>query len=232
MSLITFLTAAAFAIVAVLQSYLFHVETIEVEGLETLDKQEIIDLSGIQVGDDLLFISKAKVAENLKAQPYAELSGIRRSLPTTVILEIKERKAYIAVKYGEGYAYLDAEGRVLQVNSTLGDKAEVLGLELNSAMVGEMAKTNEEYLLTVLQRVMKSLEENGLLSEIQSIDLQKPSSILLRTKQGLGIRLGSSDQLEQKMEWVVSLLPRMIEEGKRNGILDVSSGKSASYIIE
>lgn len=232
-SLIVFLTAMALALAAVLQSYLFHVETIEVEGLETLDKQEIIDLSGIKIGDDLLFISESAVAENLKQQPYAELVEIRRSLPDTVILEIRERKADIAIKYGESYAYLDTDGLVLQINSTLGEgKTEVLGLELNAAVVGEQAKSSDDYLMTVLQQVLKSLEENDLLSEIQRIDLQQPSAIMLYTTQGLGVRLGNSENLDKKMQWLTTLLPRMIEEGKRNGILDVSSGNSASYIIE
>ena len=52
----------------------------------------------------------------------------------------------------------------------------------------------------------------------------------LSTSIGVTIRLGNDDNLEQKFVWIDTLLPRLEQEGRRYGTLDVSGTSGASFI--
>ena len=76
----------------------FKVNRIEVQGNSLYSAQEIIDASQIQTGDNLLTLNKPEAAGRIQAAlPYVESVSIGRSMPDTVIIDVKESSAAFAV---------------------------------------------------------------------------------------------------------------------------------------
>lgn len=69
----------------------FQVETIAVTGNSRYTQQEVIDASGIQIGDNLYRMNKYQIGNQVLRQlPYVEKILIRRSLPSTIVIMVSE----------------------------------------------------------------------------------------------------------------------------------------------
>ena len=58
----------------------------------------------------------------------------------------------------------------------------------------------------------------------------KTLAIHVKLDTGMTLRLGTIDNVDAKLGWVETLMPRLTEEGKITGTLDVTGENGASYI--
>lgn len=69
----------------------FRVNTIVVTGQERYTQDQIVEASGVGVGDNLFLLNKYAVAGSIRtALPYVDEIRINRKLPDTLLIEIKE----------------------------------------------------------------------------------------------------------------------------------------------
>lgn len=69
----------------------FQVETVAVTGNSRYSQEEIIKATGIQTGDNLFRMNKYQIAHQvLQGLPYVEELTIRRALPSTIVITVKE----------------------------------------------------------------------------------------------------------------------------------------------
>ena len=77
----------------------FQVETVAVTGNSRYSQEEIIKATGIQTGDNLFRMNKYQIAHQvLQGLPYVEEITIRRSLPSTIVITVKEWDAVARVE--------------------------------------------------------------------------------------------------------------------------------------
>lgn len=68
---------------------LFNIENIEVRGNENIEQSEIIELSGIQKGDNMFRLSSKKIEKRVIGKNIRiEDIKLKRKLPNTVILDV------------------------------------------------------------------------------------------------------------------------------------------------
>lgn len=83
----------------------FQVETVAVTGNSRYSQEEIIKATGIQTGDNLFRMNKFQIAHQvLQDLPYVEEVTIRRSLPSTIVITVKEWDAVARVEAPGGSA--------------------------------------------------------------------------------------------------------------------------------
>lgn len=71
----------------------FRVDTIEVTGTERYTEKDVIEASGIQLGDNLFLLNKYEAARSIAEQlPYIDIEDIRirRELPDTLLIDVAE----------------------------------------------------------------------------------------------------------------------------------------------
>ena len=69
----------------------FRVNTIVVTGQQRYTQDQIVEASGVGVGDNLFLLNKYAVAGSIRtALPYVDEIRINRKLPDTLLIEIKE----------------------------------------------------------------------------------------------------------------------------------------------
>jgi cell division septal protein FtsQ len=124
-------------------SIFFKVENIYVAGTDKYSAWDIREASGIQVGDNLLTLGKAKVSGKIIARlPYVEKVRIGIKLPDTVNIEIVESDISYAIQAEDnGWWFINSQGRVLEM--TTGIIAEyftrIEGVKIMIPAIGQQA---------------------------------------------------------------------------------------------
>ena len=105
----------AVAIVAALTLF-FKVDQVVVSGNDRYSEQEIIEVSGVEQGDNLILMDKYRIAEKLYTQlPYITEVRINRKLPDVLMVEVVETKAVAVIKGGSSNWLMDSGGKLLEV---------------------------------------------------------------------------------------------------------------------
>lgn len=90
---------------------LFTIQTVRVQGIERIDTATVITLSGLQKGESLIRLNKKEVAERIEGLCWVAEAKVGRRFPSTVVVEVTERKPIALVAIGE--VYLTDESGVL-----------------------------------------------------------------------------------------------------------------------
>ena len=141
--LLKLLSVAAVAVAAVFAVSLFlRVDTVRVAGMDKYTPWMVREASGVQEGDALLGLNKAKMAGRLTSKlPYVDKVKIGISLPGTVNIEITELKVTYAVESSDGTWWLvNAQGRVVEQIDPAQAAAypRILGVKAEAPAPGEM----------------------------------------------------------------------------------------------
>ena len=179
------ITALIIVIALVLAvNFLFRVNTIEVNGVSHHTAQEVIDASGIKMGQCLYLVNKFKVVDNLAASlTYVEDIDIYRRLPDTIVIDITERTPSAMVKCGADYWVLDENCRVLDKVRSLEEISStttVIGIEALSASPGSVIEVSseEKTALAQLTAVLKGLQVEDMVGAFTTIDVTDPYNVV------------------------------------------------------
>ncbi len=215
---------------AALGYFVFRIKEIRVEGSQRFSQEEVIAQSGVQVGQNMFLVSKKQIKENIEAQPYLQYSHVSYELPSTLIIHVTEKTAYGAIPFDGQYAFIDETGTVLQISAEANQVPVIQGMSVTSAVEGQPIQGPSTYQMHVYQELMPKLLNQSFADRIVEVDLTQPASIHVILDTGMTIRLGTTDSLDKKLEWINTLMPRITEEGKLTGTLDVTGENGASYI--
>lgn len=201
-------------------SPIFSVKTIEITEMEQYSDEEICNIIGLRTGANIFLYDKKKAVEVLNENNYIETAEITVQLPSTIYINIEERKVRGYVPYAGSYLYIDEYGRVLDVqNETKKALPVVYGLKFDQFRLGELldAKNKESFDVVVL--ISQMITKYELLNNIMEIDVNDPENITASINQ-IEIRFGSIENCEQKMAYLAQILSTIPE--KDRGVLDLS----------
>lgn len=143
-----------------LASGFFAVKEIKVEGNVYYSDDEVITLSGAKTGVNLFYgVGDGKIKDKLSKDPYFAEVHIKRKLPGTVTIQIKERRQTAAIVYGDHYVIIDKEGTVLR-KSNIDPKITLLdGLTISKMNVGDRVEIEEVSTLESTLQMIDSMED-------------------------------------------------------------------------
>ncbi len=222
------------------ESLLLRVTEIKVTGDEIYAQEDIIKLSGVKEGDNLLLIPASDREEKLESQlPYISKAKITRKIPGTVIIEITASRGVCSIESGGAWYVIAGDGKVLE--TCPGPKEglmQVLGVTVQSAKVGEPLVLDNEEASTVFTEItglIDRLGENGqsAASEFTKLDLTNLYDIRLWYEGRIECIIGSNIQLDYKLTYGYGNLtdPEKGIGDQEQGVLDLSylPTKRASY---
>ncbi len=90
----------------------YTLKAIEVVGLQMLTGKKILETSGLVLGDNLVNVDMALVAQRLQDHPWVKQAIIRRKPPDRLIVEIVERRRLAWIKVGKTFG-IDFDGVLL-----------------------------------------------------------------------------------------------------------------------
>ncbi len=89
---------------------LFGLEEIFVKGNHYLEDEEVVSRAGLEPGQNVLGLNIARIQARLTKEPWVEAVRIKRELPDTLILTIREREASFWIRSGTSLFYADSRG--------------------------------------------------------------------------------------------------------------------------
>lgn len=236
-------TVAAVVLALVVgMSIFFKAEQVTVSGAEKYTAWEIKEASGIQDGDGLLGLSRAKISARIRAKlPYVDTVRVGIKLPDTVIIEITERTVVYAIEdVDTSWWLLDASGRIVDSTDTAAAKnhTRILNVKIQNAVVGEQAIAAEPVVettgettptlppvsakaqLAAAVQVLTALENNGVMGNVDTVDVADPDGLTLLYESRYQVTLGDISRLDYKIAAMKAAIEKMGQY--QSGYLDAS----------
>ena len=174
----------------------FNISEITVSGDAVYPAEDIVNSSGVVIGDNLIFISKDEINEKISTElPYVDSVKIKRHLPTGLELIITKTEAKYAIIQDGYYTLLNKNGKVLESGvEFIGENITLLNMgEITSAEIGTDIVPANEKVFDKLVLVSNACEECGL-DNITSIDLSDIYNIKLVYQGRITLELGETDK--------------------------------------
>ncbi len=160
----------------------FRVNSVEVTGNVRYTAAEVIEASGIQMGDNLVALPRSRVSASICAKlPYVESVSIKKALPDGVVLVVTERVAAATVESAEGRWLVSAQGKLLEQDNGTVEAIRITGLTAVGPYAGGMiqAAEGQEATLRYVGELLGELEGRGLLAQCTALDCSAATSMTL-----------------------------------------------------
>ena len=221
----------------------FKVATVNVYGAQKYTAWEVMEASGIQTGDNLLGLSRAKHGSLIRSNlPYVESVRIGIKLPDTVNIEIRELEiAYAVQASDDSWWLMRADGLIVDKSDEANavNHTRIQGVKMEDPQIGKQAKawngqpeeTVEEgqtipttaqssQQLEAALSVIQYLEENGLIGVAEYVNVEHPMDLEFWYGDQYRVLLGDTSRLAYKISSVKSAINQMGQF--QTGTLDAS----------
>ena len=209
----------------------FNIENVEVKGaLEIYTKQEIANISGIRKGSNIFRFS-AYNAKNriLRELPYISDVIIKRVLPSTVVITVKEAPNALVVVCSGGSLIISQDMKILNEAAANPSKSLMIyGIEPVSRKTGAVLASENESAVSILQTLIGQLNELELLADASAVNTSDRLDICLLMKGRVLVRFGTSGDIERKCLMLAEMMNNQLEDGDM-GILDLSVSGKATF---
>lgn len=124
----------------------FNINQITVTGDDVYSDAEVITASQIEIGDNLIFLSKKKINEKITTQlAYVGSVKIKRKLPSTLEITVTKTEAVFAITENGTYTLLDKNGKVLEKGTeSVGENIIFLNLgTVTTSQTGQIIITED-----------------------------------------------------------------------------------------
>ncbi len=208
----------------------FHVSAVTVTGDELYSSQEVIEASGITIGENMFLMNAKKVAKSIEQTlPYVESVQVKRSPSGEIKLVLTAAKAGAALEREGSFLLLSDKGKLLEENVTSLNDGVVLisGVEIKNAVVGTPVEFAAEDTLETFKQCFDILQKAEL-TGITELDLSDRTNIKAVYAGRITLKLGMLQDMEEKMDFVKATLARNEETAPEfRGEIDFTIAKKA-----
>ncbi len=211
--------------------YVFLLNDITVYGNDTYASDYIVELSGLKLGEHLLFCDLDAAKENIQENPYLQVDDITYGFPNRIAVRITERKEVAGIIGLDYNVIIDKNGYVLSMSggTDLSNLLQVTGVSMSGFQLGQRLGEGGDFGTATLIEMIDVLSRFNLLTSIKSIDLTTPLAVKMKATNGLTVHVGQPIDLENKMQSLSVLLPRFIAQGISDGTLYLSAKGGSVY---
>ena len=147
------------AVTAFSLSSFFTVDTIDVQGNKYFTDEEISNMAHASTGQNIIYkLNKGNMLNYLEKNPYIEEARVYRKLPSTIVINVKERIQIAALTYGDQFLIIDNKGTLLRITKTKPKLTIVTGFKVKKVKLGEPLEVNSPDLFKELLSLLKSME--------------------------------------------------------------------------
>ena len=209
----------------------FKIEDIEIKGLlEIYTKQEVAAASGLKKGDNILRFSVYNTRNRIcRELPYISEVVIKRVLPSTVVISVKEEDTALVLVSKEGSLIVTKDLKILSTAGAYPGKSMMIyGIEPTNRKPGEKVTSDNSDALDALRQLISHLAELDLLSDTTAVNTADRLNISLVMKSKVLVRFGTAGDIERKCLMLAEMMNNQLEESD-TGILDLSVSGKATF---
>ncbi len=206
-----------------LQSDLMNLKNIVLEGNSYVDENEIIDISSLVINRNIFKYNLKEIKKNIKSHPYVKEVEIRRKLPNTIIIQIKEREEYAIILYMGSYIYIDEENIVLRASDSYiaDDNILITGIDFKSFKIGEKIEAINNDDLDLVMDLLKVANTTMIYDMISEINIGEKNNVRIITFDGSEVLLGDAKDPAYLMVALDEMLINLYTKNIKNVIIDM-----------
>ena len=215
---------------------LFKLQKIEISGIQYYTEEQILEHTGLTVGDEMLTIDLDATRDSLLSHfNNIERVTVRSVFPGTVKIEIVE-KSDVAYLWHEGEYYsFDINFRVLEKSSDaerFDGFAHVILPEIETLKVGEkIVFSNSDMDMGYVFSLVSEMRRAELLPYVTLLDCEQKYQNAIELNNNCRIEIGKISDIPSKLELAQQI---MVKKGLGEGqcvVLDVSDMTKSTYRI-
>lgn len=206
----------------------FRVEAISVEGGGDLPRAEILELSGLQTGQNLwrMNLDKAEKAI-MKAYPTVEKVEAHRRLPDTVVISIQMAEPVCLILREGNYYSISTGGRILKQETTPAEiwLPVILDNRYPVPAVGDYLPTEQQ---EEVSTICQAISENPLEPAVTLVDTRREADMHIYLGDLYRVDVGGLRELSYKLSCVNSIIQQKLTDGEK-GIIDAAQENGNYY---
>ena len=176
----------------------FTLENIKLVGAKYLTQDDILKVGEIYMGEPLFRLETDQVQSRLAKDLRVEEVTVRRELPHTLEITLKERRPIATVMCNYGYLDLDHDGTVLDSYKSLKTMQipMINGVTVRDLYIGD--KVDDELIKKILD-FLQRLDEDTL-NRISEVAFVEEDYVVMytATERAVQIRIGKLERLDEK----------------------------------
>lgn len=203
---IFFLLLCGAVIGAVVYFPILTLTNIKIIGANYITEQDIIRVGNVYIGEPLFQLETDQVANRLSKDLRIEEVSVRRILPHTLEVTVKERKPIATIICDYGYLDLDRNGKIIDSYKTLKTMqipmitgATVRDLYIGDDVQDPLVKKILEFLQKLNEQSLNKLSEIAIITENYIVAYSS-------TSKPVQIRIGKLERLDEKARLVEDFL--------------------------
>lgn len=214
-------------------SVFFRITAIEVTGAKKYTTEQILSVSGIKKGDNLLFLDAKKAEEKIGLNlPYLNEVVIDKIVPDRVVIKVMESQPIAVLSYGGNWWIIDQKARVLEKtdDEDAAGKIHISGIEPVSLVEGRtiIADKNSETQLMYLTEVLGAIYNAGLSEQVGTLDISNISNIIFTYTDRFTVALGSGKDADYKLAMLLNVVSKL--EPDEKGKIDLTREGEPRFI--
>ena len=210
----------------------FRVQTIEVLGIEGYTAEEIIEASGIDIGDNLFFIDRASASSRIYSRlPLVEVANVEPSLPNRVTIRVQESYAMAYVDWlGTNWI---VTGNCKLLSSALPEEVvgliRVLNVSPENPEAGQpmQVAADDGLKLTYLRDLLSAMEELDMGPDVAELDMSNPANPTFQYQGRFTVRMGPNNNTDYKLRMLLSGVPQLGQD--EMGTINLSDGVTVRF---
>ena len=176
----------------------FTLKEIRLEGAKYLTEEDILRIWNIYMGEPLFKLETDVVQSRLSKDLRIEEVSVRRKLPRTLEIKIKERRPLATITCDYGYLDLDHNGMILDSYKTIKTMQipMITGAAVRDLYIGD---TVDDELVKKILDFLQRLNEDTL-NQLSEVAIVEADYIVMytATERAVQIRIGKLERLDEK----------------------------------
>lgn len=184
---------------ALVVSPVFALRTVDVTGNSVLSREDVIEVAGVKLGENVIFLSTDQLATRLMTDPWVAGATVVKSLPSTISVDIRERRGAAVVKASDGFLLVAEDGRILAAARASKGLPVILGVRGGS--IGQVLPSD----LLPAAAVAGSFGAEAR-AQVNSVGVAPGGAILVRLSAGAKVLYGPPVEVDEKAQALDALL--------------------------
>lgn len=194
---------------------LFNIKKIVVKGDVDYKSEDIIRVSGINNGDNLVRLDSKKASESiLSSMIYIESAEIDKQYPGTLVINVSRCVSTAYIECEDGYLVVSAKGKILdKVNEMPEELMIIKGFEPVNETPGtylQSADTQKDSIAGEFLKISGSEEKH----KITAVDMTDKYEINVDYENRITFEMGNSNDISYKLNLAETVLAEISDDKK------------------
>ncbi|MEW9122307.1 MAG: FtsQ-type POTRA domain-containing protein [Thermotaleaceae bacterium] len=213
--------------IIIFKTDIFSIEKVTVNGNTVLTEEEVVHMSGINIGNQIFKEKTSEIRGVLLQNPYIKEAHIKRRLPNRIIINIAERQEVALVPFMDVFLVIDEEGMVLKSEKESQHLKSIVGLQFDHFMEGEILDVEESETLKKALEIIKGIDKRGI--SISGLDVTNRNNMVIRLTENMICRIGDGTNMDYRLKLLDKILIDLASRDITRGVIDINYEGNPTY---